>query len=514
MEQEAQVIEVVRWRQPICVIPAQGVQPCFDSLRSFQNEYERLSSKGFEQEIRAPWEMTNLRSSISTGDKEVITRLISSEIVTTAPLSAIQPSASSENPEELSTKTLEVHLKTPELTTDQERSFRNSRSLPTKDVPTKPPQIYVTKVLNSPVTATLVAHNCLPDVGLPLCENYQPNIEPPKPVFDSRPSLGISVEAERPVLQQGTQGGIWEDHFVDNPQTSGFNIPTVETDHQLPQNLKPQIIIRKPTFDHSAASFAYGGSSSTQMAPGLLHVVTTGSSSHTVTDLNRRPGIVSSSVPSKFSFVEIPEELTPDRSIKTELSLELAKDSGNEATDASNTRESSISNQRNKQHLLQIIHDIVNKTEQSAIVQGIQKLLHKSSQGVLQHVETTATSTGGSAILGNIFKPASLFHSQKTLGTKNPEALKGVGGDKEELVEQPSFETEETSTFMDILHKPENDISNIPGLLDVFGQLQDKGDSESLAEPTEKPGLFGDMFANPVRPFLKIEARRVRRDLD
>lgn len=74
--------------------------------------------------------------------------------------------------------------KTPELDDEQELRFakRDSHLTGSKLEGTNAGPIHVTKVLDSPVTATLMARGCLPDIGLPLCAGHQ--APSPKPATE------------------------------------------------------------------------------------------------------------------------------------------------------------------------------------------------------------------------------------------------------------------------------------------------------------------------------------------
>ncbi|XP_053970422.1 uncharacterized protein LOC128872098 [Hylaeus volcanicus] len=282
---DAQVIEIVRWRQPICVVPDEGVLPCSHTLRKFQVEYERFNGKTLDERT-AERSRVDLEPSIPAMDEESTIELIVPGIDAPAPASnsngdskgfsegfsegnmsefhlekkkklgldeevrikltppeveaasnpgspevpegfsegnssqfhletsesadeefrikltppeveAASNPGSPEVPEGFSEgNSSQFHLKTPELTRDQGKSIRTARRFSPGSSSSKLHKIYVTKVLESPMTATLVARNCLPDIGVPFCEDYQDYIQPATPYVDPKPTLTISAEIE------------------------------------------------------------------------------------------------------------------------------------------------------------------------------------------------------------------------------------------------------------------------------------------------------------------------------
>ena len=184
--EEVQIVEIVRWRQPVCMKPARGVSLCLDGLQEFQTEYERVTGKRLNEEKEVYSILTDAqsKSSASSLEQEVLSKFASPEIVVPFPRKQLQPSEEE--------KSVESSRRTSILTEGQERSIREERHIPHLEKVTKRKQIYVTKVLNAPVTATLVAHNCLPDVGIPLCDHQEGDTEASESQ-DARPTLSITL---------------------------------------------------------------------------------------------------------------------------------------------------------------------------------------------------------------------------------------------------------------------------------------------------------------------------------
>ncbi|KAK1123951.1 hypothetical protein K0M31_006981 [Melipona bicolor] len=187
--EEVQIVEIVRWRQPVCMKPARGVSLCLEDLQEFQTEYERVTGKRLKEEKERYSVLTDVqsKSSASSLDQEVLSKFESPEIVVPFPGKQLQPSE-----ESLEEKSVESSRRTSILTEEQERNIREEKQLPHLEKVNKRKQIYVTKVLNAPVTATLVAHNCLPDVGIPLCEHEEGDVEASES-HDVRPTLSITL---------------------------------------------------------------------------------------------------------------------------------------------------------------------------------------------------------------------------------------------------------------------------------------------------------------------------------
>ncbi|CAL7939921.1 unnamed protein product [Xylocopa violacea] len=184
--EETQVVEIVRWQQPICLQPAYGVSSCLHSLRKLQKEYEQVSGKSFVNEQG---------ESLVSEDEETSSKILPPEVITWTTVEDLRSLQGSEEPH--AEESLESNKKSSVLPKDHEEAIAEGRYLvPPPEKLKKPQQIYVTKVLQSPVTATLVAYNCVPEVGIPLCEDHQGHIEPSKPTLGSIPSLSISIRTE------------------------------------------------------------------------------------------------------------------------------------------------------------------------------------------------------------------------------------------------------------------------------------------------------------------------------
>lgn len=191
-KEEIRVIEIVRWHQPICVKPGKGVSSCMHGPRTTQ---QHPNGKGLNEEKGGQeFSILSERSSGESSKEEEVL----SEFVGSYPLhSSLDSDISTEGIGSESGKRTEALL-----TTERGRRTREARRhlIPHLDKTSnlnRPKQIYVTKVLNAPFTATLVAQNCLPDFGIPLCENNnEKEVEGSKSTADFKPSLSISVIGE------------------------------------------------------------------------------------------------------------------------------------------------------------------------------------------------------------------------------------------------------------------------------------------------------------------------------
>ncbi|OXU21756.1 hypothetical protein TSAR_010919 [Trichomalopsis sarcophagae] len=154
-----EIVEIVRWRQPVCVMPeSKQVPSCAYFINQHQSEYERTSDNALDTKLDAlPKKTLNageVRSKISIDEIEPSSVLQSSEEIL-------------ERVDEQSTPALEDAVN---VRRSQRSFFEGGRANNQPDT-SKPPPIFVTKVLNSPTTATLLARNCWPDIGVPLCED-------------------------------------------------------------------------------------------------------------------------------------------------------------------------------------------------------------------------------------------------------------------------------------------------------------------------------------------------------
>lgn len=277
------MIEIVRWRQPVCVEPAKGVSPCLDSLRKSQSEYERATSKGLKGEKAGYSILTDVqsKSSVSSLEQEVSSKFESPEMVASFPLEQLQPSRSSE--EFFTEEPTESNRRTSTLTEEQERNIREGKHLSHLEKVTKPKQIYITKVLNTPVTATLVAHNCLPDIGIPLCDDQEENIEPSKSSQHVKPSLSITLANPN------------EDATLDLPRI--IHKPSIKSIDEI-QERKPEIVIKNPDFVQTSTSFTLDHPSTTR-APTLQHIVILRDDKPVVPNVVHKPVVLNNLLPSR-----------------------------------------------------------------------------------------------------------------------------------------------------------------------------------------------------------------------
>ena len=171
-----QVVEDVEWRQPVCVVPAQDAPPCFLALQQLHNEYSQIDKQFSEDDVTARLRVKK-----------------ASEVPEKINLDEIEPSSLAEDSVEIRVKSTDGS--TPSLDVNNEKveiSDKRSRELPIEE---RPLPISVTKVMISPVTATIVAQHCLPDIGVPLCEEYQM-----EQILTSRQNEPIKPPLEVPVL--------------------------------------------------------------------------------------------------------------------------------------------------------------------------------------------------------------------------------------------------------------------------------------------------------------------------
>ncbi|XP_016845521.1 uncharacterized protein LOC107982198 [Nasonia vitripennis] len=187
-----EIVEVVRWRQPVCVMPeSKQVPSCAFFISKHQSEYERTSDNALDTKLDAlPKKTLNageVRSKISIDEIEPSSVLQSSEEIL-------------ERVDAQSTPALEDAVNGRR---SQRSFFEGGRANNQLDT-TKPPPIFVTKVLNSPTTATLVARNCWPDIGVPLCEDKVAKMlnALPKELSTDDSSTMLSFKLPLPSLNQ------------------------------------------------------------------------------------------------------------------------------------------------------------------------------------------------------------------------------------------------------------------------------------------------------------------------
>lgn len=244
--EEVQVVEIVRWRQQVCVKPAKGVSSCLQGLKKPQTQYNQVIIK---DEAKGEYEVwTDGESQSRTSSVDVVNPLReteSSEIISSFPLEMLESSRGNE--EFFAEKASGSSERTSVLTENEEKNLREGRHLlPHPDRVTKPKQIYITKVLNSPVTATLVAHNCLPEIGVPLCESHEEKDEESKPPSDLKPSLSISL----------AKPSVFDEEISSNvPEGSRNLLPNkIQSFEEPTEKTRPEIVVRNPDFEQTSTN--------------------------------------------------------------------------------------------------------------------------------------------------------------------------------------------------------------------------------------------------------------------
>lgn len=294
-QEEIRVIEIVRWHQPICVKPGKGVSSCLDGLSKPGQHAKGLNEEKEEFSI-----LSESRSSVPSNEEEVLSEFVASEMFASFPLqSSLGTDLSTDE------RMSESGKRTEALTTERER--RDARHLVSHlDKTAKPKQIYVTKVLNAPFTATLVAQNCLPDIGIPLCENNEKDaaVEDSKSMADSKysSSLSISVigkDGERPTNVKFTGNSFSVKSVAGSAEQADVKNPDSD---QASTSLIPDY---PDTTTHVPAS--------RRIAPSNLHDKSSSSS------LEREPGIRSNVSSSNF------EKRADNQFAPTELVLESSE---------------------------------------------------------------------------------------------------------------------------------------------------------------------------------------------
>ncbi|OAD53422.1 hypothetical protein WN48_09977 [Eufriesea mexicana] len=267
--EEVQVVEIVRWRQQVCVKPAKGVSSCLyghvHTPKKPQSQYEQVIVKDERKGGYEVWTAGESQSRVSSMDVDPLSEIASSEVISSFPLEILESSRGNE--EFFSENTSGSSERTSVLTENEERNLREGRHLlPHPDKATKPKQIYVTKVLNSPITATLVAYNCLPEIGVPLCESHEENDEDSKSSSNLKPSLTISL-AKPNIFGQEVSSDI--------PEESRNLLPnkiSIQSFGESAEKTKPEIVIRNPDFGQTSTSFTLDYVHTTN-APKLEHIV-------------------------------------------------------------------------------------------------------------------------------------------------------------------------------------------------------------------------------------------------
>jgi len=148
-------IEIVKWHQPICVVPANV--PChFQQKSQFTALYKHLSAESEPDQIKPIQTKTVYHNRVGPFE--------SSESIN----------------EELTNldKTLEVPSETLEMGVKWQSIIRsephNSIVSTRKHISTKKSRIYVTRVLNLP----MMMYRCSVNTSYPLCADYQASLSP------------------------------------------------------------------------------------------------------------------------------------------------------------------------------------------------------------------------------------------------------------------------------------------------------------------------------------------------
>ena len=324
--EEVQIVEIVRWRQPVCMKPARGVSLCLEGLQKFQTEYERVTGKGLKEVKDGYSILTDVqsKSSVSSLEQEVLSKFESPEVVVSYPREQLQ--SSEESHEE---RSVEPSRRTSILTEEQERNVREEKHLPYLEKVTKRKQIYVTKVLNAPITATLVAHNCLPDVGIPLCEHQDGNTEASESQ-NVRPSLSITLANTN------------DEEIVELSGDTFHRLSTKSTGEV--DEKKPEIVAKNPNFVQTSTSFALDCPCATRTPVSPQRLAISRNDGSVVSNVARKPVVLNNISPcgvfenrslkeSSNQFAEsemkkssIKGETENDASRKQEISLDNVHD--------------------------------------------------------------------------------------------------------------------------------------------------------------------------------------------
>lgn len=235
------VVEVIRWRQSVCLTSAPGVLPCLINLQSPEN-----SEDNNPEELETDVENLKSSSSLKIGD---------SSLKEDSDLLAKRKTRQTSAPPRLySSKVVErLSLEKMGSSTFQnpvQGSPREAKYL--KVAPqTHGQTIYKVKVIDSPVIAELVAETCLPDIGIPMCDEgndtanpgyRKPSkVEPLKPV--SKPSISV------PVLSSGGSIELWQNQGT-NLQNSQGLLDFLNRPNVIEMDKEPsvdQVLVIQPT---------------------------------------------------------------------------------------------------------------------------------------------------------------------------------------------------------------------------------------------------------------------------
>lgn len=246
---EPEVIEIVRWRQPVCVVPGKDVPPCLATLQKHQNDYQKNSAGGVEDDknVKVSEKTVNERPGVLS---PAVVDSFDFENVASVKIDSSEESGRGFD----HAVTLNLRSRTPEI--EVSASNRRGKYLTmssfgksTTVVHDSPRAIYVTKVMNSPVTATLVAKNCFPDMGVPLCDNYQETItiyrDPVSSQYGDKESAIENTDrvADEPETNgDGAKENTGSPDFWTDPSNPNFDDGASHGEPQRPSGLLGQAI--------------------------------------------------------------------------------------------------------------------------------------------------------------------------------------------------------------------------------------------------------------------------------
>lgn len=179
-QEETRVI--TKRHQPVCIVSEKDIPLC-STPRKLETEYEHRNTKGFVDEDEPsqtkPIKLKISETSIGDEQQEIVSgvEILSPDVVGTLLLESSDLVIDNELADP--GRTSKLRSKTPELNDVglDGRSARRDRHLTGSILErTNTGPIHVTRVSDSPVTTTLAARGCLPDIGLPLCADYQTNL--------------------------------------------------------------------------------------------------------------------------------------------------------------------------------------------------------------------------------------------------------------------------------------------------------------------------------------------------
>ncbi|KAG7189752.1 hypothetical protein KM043_017417 [Ampulex compressa] len=359
-------------------------------------------------------------------------------------------------------------------------------------------QLYTNKNLNSPSSSSLVAYFCVPSIGMSWCEDRHPSQwtseDRPLASTTEQPSQAWPLRPEEyPLIQ-------FFDANPTQPLAHGFT-PLFQAVHNVFGKPQPQTTTSEPSFAAPTASSVAQKPSLTILRPEFIDL--------TQENAGLRPQqTVPTTDPSQSGASEFPAA-TQAQAAKPDLTiavLGLPQESLLAPTPKPWDPRPAAGQEVNKptEHpIAHIISYITNKLHEkpASIVQTLQHLVERPSAD-RQKPEPSGAQP---SVLQHIFQ--SQNHTSTT--TMRSTSAKGeaeniltsVSSDGKKQESVPLIEVYERPSLSELLHKPENDISSRPaGLLDIFHRSKANDRPDSLAEPTEKPGFFGELLANPVAP--------------